>query len=282
MSSATVSASKLRANRRNAKHSTGPRTADGRSRSSRNATSHGLYCAALVLPGESHELFHNLRQSYISTLKPQNLVELLIVDRLVAAAWKLRRLQEAEAMMHDNGLQDLLDAQTERAEQAMQDLNYGEPTPSEIGIDLGKQDLPPSMVLAFKLGSPDLAFERLQRFEQRLDYTISRCLRELRKLRQDAEENEDLPTSPFLRSSTGVPPVSEEPDQEQEEDTAETPVRRVAQNEPTAAAPAASAGEAMGNDASAIDGRAANGTETGEAANREAGPVEHRRSDVER
>src|SRR3954447_3623576 len=115
MSSTTVSASKVRANRLNATKSTGPRSADGKTRSARNATSHGLYCAALVLPGESQELFYDLRQSYISTLKPQNLVELLIVDRLVAAAWKLRRLQEAEAIMHDNGLEDLLDAQTERA-----------------------------------------------------------------------------------------------------------------------------------------------------------------------
>src|SRR4051812_15689636 len=88
MSASTVSwSTKRRANRLNASKSTGPRTSEGKARSSRNATSHGLYCAALVLPGESHELFYDLRQSYIAALKPQNLVELLIVDRLVAAAW---------------------------------------------------------------------------------------------------------------------------------------------------------------------------------------------------
>src|SRR3954471_13477272 len=174
MSAATVSTSKARANRLNARKSIGPRTVEGKARSARNATSHGLYCAALVLPGESQELF------YIGTLKPQNLVELLIVDRLVAAAWKLRRLQEAEAIMHDNGLEDLLDAQTERTDELMGELSYGQPAPPEITAEVEKQDLPAAAVLALKLQTSDLAFERLQRFEQRLDYTISRCLRELR------------------------------------------------------------------------------------------------------
>src|SRR3954447_20217598 len=123
MSSTTVSASKVRANRRNARKSTGPRTAEGKARSAQNATSHGLYCAALVLPGESHELFHDLRQSYISTMKPQNLVELLVVDRLVAAAWKLRRSQEAEALMHDGCMDDLLEARADRAAEMLGEFN---------------------------------------------------------------------------------------------------------------------------------------------------------------
>ena len=162
--------------------------------------------------------------------------------------------------MHDNGLQDLLDAQTERAEQAMQDLNYGQPAPSEISIELQKQDLPPAMVLAFKLQSPDLAFERLQRCEQRLDYTISRCLRELRKLRDDAEANAELPVSPFLAPprDTGLRPVLEP--QEQHETSGESMGQRPmsqgsaardeanAQNEATVSEPTASAGLAEGKD----------------------------------
>src|SRR5689334_16224576 len=89
----SVSARKLRANRRNARKSTGPRTSAGKRTSSRNAVTHGLFCNELVLKGESHELFHGIRQGFIASLKPQNLVELLIVDRLTAATWKLRRLQ---------------------------------------------------------------------------------------------------------------------------------------------------------------------------------------------
>jgi hypothetical protein len=42
-----VSGKKLRANRENAKRSTGPRTIEGKSRASRNAVRHGLFSAAL-------------------------------------------------------------------------------------------------------------------------------------------------------------------------------------------------------------------------------------------
>src|SRR6266446_7484017 len=45
------------ANRQNAKHSTGPRTPEGKSKSSKNALKHGLTAVELVLPTESQEEF---------------------------------------------------------------------------------------------------------------------------------------------------------------------------------------------------------------------------------
>jgi hypothetical protein len=47
-----VSSRKRAANRANARKSTGPRTPEGKARSSRNAISHGIYCQNLLLPGE--------------------------------------------------------------------------------------------------------------------------------------------------------------------------------------------------------------------------------------
>ena len=99
--SAEISQRKLEANRRNAQKSTGPRSEEGKHRSSRNATTHGFFCQDLVLPGESKKFFLILRQQIIAQLKPQNVVELTIVDRYVSATWKLRRLQSAEMMMFD-------------------------------------------------------------------------------------------------------------------------------------------------------------------------------------
>jgi hypothetical protein len=57
--------SSVQANRRNAGRSTGPRTIAGKRRASRNATSHGIYCCNLVLPGESNAEFHALRDAYL-------------------------------------------------------------------------------------------------------------------------------------------------------------------------------------------------------------------------
>jgi hypothetical protein len=48
----SISAKKLAANRANAKKSTGPRTPEGKRRSSKNAVTHGMFCNDTVLPGE--------------------------------------------------------------------------------------------------------------------------------------------------------------------------------------------------------------------------------------
>ena len=64
MSSTTarpISRRKLRANRDNAKKSTGPRTPEGKHRSSQNATPHGIFCQDLCLPGEDEDLLHPFR-----------------------------------------------------------------------------------------------------------------------------------------------------------------------------------------------------------------------------
>src|SRR3954454_20270352 len=90
----------IEANRQNAQKSTGPKTASGKQRSSRNATTHGIYCQHLVLPGESQQLFHTFREAPLLRLSPQDVLELLIGDRIVAAAGKLQRRRAAEPLMH--------------------------------------------------------------------------------------------------------------------------------------------------------------------------------------
>src|SRR3954471_4314904 len=102
-----VSNWKRHANRRNALHSTGPRSPRGKKVSSHNATSHGMFCHAMVLNGEDAKLFRCLREQQLCDHKPQTLSELMLVDRIVATSWKLRRLQEAEALIHGNKSDEL-------------------------------------------------------------------------------------------------------------------------------------------------------------------------------
>ena len=47
-----VSEKKLAANRLNAQKSTGPKTDEGKAKSARNATTHGLFCRDVVIKGE--------------------------------------------------------------------------------------------------------------------------------------------------------------------------------------------------------------------------------------
>jgi hypothetical protein len=95
-----ASAARFRANRRNARKSTGPRTAAGKAHAAHNAISHGLYCQDLILPGESRRAFLSMRLAYHADLKATDAIEFAIVERAVIAQWHLRRAQSAEADLH--------------------------------------------------------------------------------------------------------------------------------------------------------------------------------------
>ena len=85
------------ANRRNAQHSTGPRTPQGKERSSRNATTFGLFCSRLLLPDEDPAELDALRAGIFDRLDPADTLEGVSAERVVAAAWRLRRALSGEA-----------------------------------------------------------------------------------------------------------------------------------------------------------------------------------------
>src|SRR5579875_464700 len=86
----------LRANRENAKRSTGPRTPEGRARSAMNATKSGIYAKAEIIPGEDPAELDALKSQYYGSLQPVG-HELDLVDEAIRAGWQLRRLARAEA-----------------------------------------------------------------------------------------------------------------------------------------------------------------------------------------
>src|SRR5688572_5434341 len=95
-STSSVSAKQFRANRRNAQRSTGPRTEEGKAASARNATTHGAFCADLLLPGEDAEELMALKQGIDAALSPGDAIERELADRIAATKWRLRRLRGAE------------------------------------------------------------------------------------------------------------------------------------------------------------------------------------------
>ena len=100
------------ANRRNAEHSTGPRTPEGKAASSHNALKHGLTSAQIVLPTESQAEFDELANELREEYQPDTPSESLLVDQLIAASWKLRRVRAAEAHFYqtiDSATDPLID-----------------------------------------------------------------------------------------------------------------------------------------------------------------------------
>ena len=91
-----MSEAKLAANRQNALKSTGPKTAEGKVRSSANALSHGLTAKHFVAQGESVDEFEALSQNVLLAYPPKNELEKHKVERLIELLWKLQRARRYE------------------------------------------------------------------------------------------------------------------------------------------------------------------------------------------
>jgi hypothetical protein len=87
----------IEANRLNAQHSTGPRTAEGKAASSQNAFKSGLDAESQFVYGEDRADFSLLQDEYFTRFQPHNPEERFQVDTLIRNEWTLRRLFRAEA-----------------------------------------------------------------------------------------------------------------------------------------------------------------------------------------
>ena len=94
----------IAANRRNARRSTGPRSAAGKAASSANALRHGLAAArAVVLPDEDGEAYEGLRQGVIADLDPADTLQAALAQRIVVLLWRLDRAARLEAELFVHG-----------------------------------------------------------------------------------------------------------------------------------------------------------------------------------
>ncbi|MBV9453139.1 MAG: hypothetical protein JOZ19_03280 [Rubrobacter sp.] len=88
---------KAEANRQNALKSTGPKTPEGKAVVRLNATKHGLLSQDVLLPGENDAALKELGERLREELQPVGELENLLVERIIASTWRLRRLGRVEA-----------------------------------------------------------------------------------------------------------------------------------------------------------------------------------------
>ena len=202
-----------RANRRNSRKSTGPRTSFGKIKASQNAIKHGVFCRHVVLEGESQPAFNKMRQGFINDLSPQNQTQLLLVERIAANAWKCDRLDEAELKCyefrrcaHACGLEDSATGETMsdsyrvnafwetlREETTDGDDVTKDPKYLQMCSAMGSA----AMTMHSLMGDVDCELERYQMMRIRLEGSTHRALRELRLLQADAKKDGTFGPSPF-------------------------------------------------------------------------------------
>ncbi len=78
-------------NRRNATHSTGPRTTAGKLASSRNSLKHGLASGETIIPGEDRAAFEALLHDLLEEHQPAGASEELLVKEMAQSYWLTQR-----------------------------------------------------------------------------------------------------------------------------------------------------------------------------------------------
>ena len=92
-----ASAKKVVANRRNARRSTGPRTAEGKAASARNALRHGILSRSPVIPEvESEAEWQEHLNAVASALAPEGYMEHTLARRIALQTWRLERVRRYE------------------------------------------------------------------------------------------------------------------------------------------------------------------------------------------
>lgn len=144
-------------NRANAQHSTGPRTEEGKRRSSRNALGHGLTAQTAVLPDEDPEAYNAHCRSFFDEYHPETATETHLVQELADTSWRLRRIPLLEA-----GL-----------------LSHAANPPSE------------EAAMAFDIVDAHQALARLSLHSARLSRQFQKALETLRELQDDRQRTEN-------------------------------------------------------------------------------------------
>jgi hypothetical protein len=90
-----------------ANQSTGPRTEEGKARSSQNALKSGIYSQAIVIPGENFEHYELLTAEYFQRFSPTTPELRDALDRLVLCVWFLRRYARIQAELFRSAMEQI-------------------------------------------------------------------------------------------------------------------------------------------------------------------------------
>ena len=101
---------------------TGPRTEEGKAKSSRNSIRTGLYAARdFVRPDEEEEYAQTLIK-LMDELNPENSVEQTFATEIMGATWRLRRcrlVEEAFSYIEDLDFDPMIDERTEKQQKSV-------------------------------------------------------------------------------------------------------------------------------------------------------------------
>ena len=186
---------RIDASRRNALKSTGPRTPGGKAAVRHNSLTHGAFAVDMLLPGEDAEAFRVIENGFLQSYQPASQAEAFLVNRMILAAWRLLRLVGMESRVlrthADSGLSDAQLARSLRSFVLGQTDPDGAPSEEPAPTD--------HIALAWiRDGNGPNTMIKLLRYQNSLERSFYRALRQLHALRRDVD---DLPPAPSTESA---------------------------------------------------------------------------------
>ena len=167
----------IAANRRNAQKATGPKTAEGKFKSSLNALRLGLYSHTFIIKTEDSQVFQNFSAGFIEEFKPQTPSELELLEQLISIAWRRHRLAELINQRINKAIDTV-------ATQSVQAVTHPETAPDPAPLRAVQLTL-----LAYeRLEDEKPSFARQEAQEIRLCSLFQRTLSRLQQSRKDAEQ----------------------------------------------------------------------------------------------
>src|SRR3984885_7449963 len=91
-----ISEKQLDANRRNAQHSTGPKTEEGKRTSSHNACRHNLTGQVTAMTDEDRVAHDTFSTAMIASMAPEGALEIQLAQRVATDSWRLNRASAIE------------------------------------------------------------------------------------------------------------------------------------------------------------------------------------------
>jgi hypothetical protein len=95
---------RARINQANAQHSTGPKSVEGKRKSSLNALRHGLTGQIVVMPTEDLEAYQRHLESFTDEYDPKGATEAHLVQALADTSWRLNRVAALETNLLSLGV----------------------------------------------------------------------------------------------------------------------------------------------------------------------------------
>jgi hypothetical protein len=174
------SKAQIAANRRNAQESTGPRSIEGKRRSSLNALRHGFTAKTALIPGEQPAQLDQLVQDMVDAMKPEDPLELELVVRAASLVWRLRRIPTFEVALYECAKGDLL-REPRHMHPKVTYPTVMTPRKTMANVDADKREAYELGSIVHYLLSRDI-INRLTRYEGALGRQLAQTLLELRRL----------------------------------------------------------------------------------------------------